>query len=201
MARSMVKSRSHHDIAHLQPLINVPTKHQLPTPYGFWDIARTKDFIGQCHYGKVKGQIKVRPWCCIPTPPNQCPYHVSTSYTLRFLRYSPDKISKLKTTVARSKVKSRSDHDDAHLHILTNVPTKYQLPTPYGFWDTARTNFFPRPTRPSGHHPNAGTMFANFGIIARWLIADQWPVKFKYNRCLLNSFLHSLLVTMKHQPY
>ena len=31
------------------------------------------------------------------------------------------------------KVKSRSDHDVAHLHILTNVPTKYQLPTPYGF--------------------------------------------------------------------
>ena len=33
--------------------------------------------------------------------------------------------------MARSKVKSRSDHDIAHLH-LTNVPTKYQLPTPYG---------------------------------------------------------------------
>ena len=30
-----VKSRSHHDTAHLQPLTNVPTKHQLPTPYGF----------------------------------------------------------------------------------------------------------------------------------------------------------------------
>ena len=32
---SKVKSRSHHDAAHLQPLTNVPTKHQLPTPYGF----------------------------------------------------------------------------------------------------------------------------------------------------------------------
>ena len=30
-----VKSRSHHDAAHLQPLTNVPTKHQLPTLYGF----------------------------------------------------------------------------------------------------------------------------------------------------------------------
>ena len=29
------KSRSHHDAAHLPPLTNVPTKHQLPTPYGF----------------------------------------------------------------------------------------------------------------------------------------------------------------------
>ena len=39
------------------------------------------------------------------------------------------------------KVKSRSDHDVAQLHHLTNVPTKYQLPTPYGFRDTARTRF------------------------------------------------------------
>ena len=37
-----VKSRSHHDAAHLQPLTNVPTKHQLPTPYGFRNIARTR---------------------------------------------------------------------------------------------------------------------------------------------------------------
>ena len=29
-------------------------------------------------------------------------------------------------------VKSRSCHDVAHLHPLTNVPTKYQFPTPYG---------------------------------------------------------------------
>ena len=80
--------------------------------------------------------------------PNQCPYQVSTSYTLQFPRYSPDKIFKLKVTTARSKVKSRSDHDVAQLHPLTNVPTKYQLPTPYGFWDTARTNYFPPPTHP-----------------------------------------------------
>ena len=37
-----VKSRSYHDVAHLQPLTNVPTKYQLPTPYGFRDIARTR---------------------------------------------------------------------------------------------------------------------------------------------------------------
>ena len=40
------------------------------------------------------------------------------------------------------------NHDIAHLHILTNIPTKYQLPTPYGFWDTAGTNFFPPPAHP-----------------------------------------------------
>ena len=81
---------------------------------------------------------------------------MSTSYTIQFPRYSPDKIFKLKVTTARSKVKSRSDHDVAHQHILTNVPTKYQLPTPYGFWDTARTNFFPLPARPAAHPDTMG---------------------------------------------
>ena len=56
-----VKSRSDHDVAHLHPLTNVPTKYRLPTPYGFRDIARDIDFIGQGHYGKVQGQIKVTP--------------------------------------------------------------------------------------------------------------------------------------------
>ena len=37
-----VKSRSHHDAAHLQPLTNVPSKYQRPTPHGFRDIARTR---------------------------------------------------------------------------------------------------------------------------------------------------------------
>ena len=37
-----VKPRSHHDAAHLQPLTNVPTKHQLPIPHGFRDIALTR---------------------------------------------------------------------------------------------------------------------------------------------------------------
>ena len=96
MTRSKVKSRSHHDAVHLQPLTNVPTKHQLPTPYGF------RDFIVQGLYGKVVGQIKVTPWRCTPTPSNQCPYQVLTTYTLQFLRYNPDKIFKLKVTTARS---------------------------------------------------------------------------------------------------
>ena len=60
MARSKVKSRSHHDAAHLHPLANVSTKYQLPAPNSFRDKARTI-FIDQGHYGKVKGQIKVRP--------------------------------------------------------------------------------------------------------------------------------------------
>ena len=64
--------------------------------------------------------------------------------SINFPRYSPDKIFTLKVTTARSKVKSRSDHDFAYLQSLPNVPTKYQLSTPYGFRDIARTRFYNR---------------------------------------------------------
>ena len=58
--------------------------------------------------------------------------------------------------MTRSKVKSKSDHDTAHLHPLANVPTKYQLPTPYGFRDIARTRFYrSRPLR-QGQRSNQG---------------------------------------------
>ena len=40
-----------------------------------------------------------------------------------------------------SKLKSRSHHV-AHLHPLTNVPNKYQLPTPYSFRDITLTGFY-----------------------------------------------------------
>ena len=68
--------------------------------------------------------------------------------------------------MARSKVKSRSHHDVAHLHPVTNVPTKYQLPTPYGFRDTGRTNFFPPPACPDtmGEN-NTPTALKGCGVI------------------------------------
>ena len=53
-----VKSRSHHGVAHLHPLTNVPTKYQLPTPYGFRDIAQTRFSNSR---SLPQGQIKVRP--------------------------------------------------------------------------------------------------------------------------------------------
>ena len=56
------------------------------------EIQPGQDFTGQGHYDKVKGQIKVMPRHCTPIPPNQCPYQVSTSYTLQFLRYSTNKL-------------------------------------------------------------------------------------------------------------
>ena len=46
-----------------------------------------QDFKGQGHYDKVKSRSHH-----YATPPNQCPYQASTSYTLQFPRYSPDKI-------------------------------------------------------------------------------------------------------------
>ena len=54
------------------------------------------------------------------------------------------------------KVKSRSHHDAAHLHPLTNVPSKYQLPTPYGFRDTARTRFYRSRSLRQGQRSNQG---------------------------------------------
>ena len=48
--------------------------------------------------------------------PNQCSCQVLTSYTLQFLRYSPDNIFTLKITTAKSKVKSRSHNDTAYLN-------------------------------------------------------------------------------------
>ena len=44
----------------LHSLTNVPNKYQLPTPYGFRDIAQTR-FLSQGYNSKVKGQIKVTP--------------------------------------------------------------------------------------------------------------------------------------------
>ena len=77
------------------------------------------------HFGRAKAKGHT---ITMHKPPNQCPYKVSTSYVLQFPRYSLEKILRVKVTTA---VNSRSHHDIAHLHPLTNVPTKYQLPTPY----------------------------------------------------------------------
>ena len=58
-------------------------------------------------------------------------------------RYSLIKILKVKVTAARSKVKSSSHHNTAHTHTphthpQSNVPTKFQLSTPYSFQDVVK---------------------------------------------------------------
>ena len=72
---------------------------------------------------------------------NPQPMSLSTSYTLQFPRYSQDKILKVKVTTARSALKSRSHQDVPYLQPPTNVPIRYQLPSPYGFRDITRKRF------------------------------------------------------------
>ena len=53
----MSNQGQHHDVAHLHPLANVPTKYQLPTPYGFRDIARTRFYrSGSLWQGQTSNQ-------------------------------------------------------------------------------------------------------------------------------------------------
>ena len=89
--RSKVKSRSHHDAAHLQPRTNVSTKYQLPTPYSFQDIVRTRFYRSRSLWQGQRSNPGQTMTLHTYTP-NQCPYQISTFYTLQFPRYSPDKI-------------------------------------------------------------------------------------------------------------
>ena len=152
MARSKVKSRSHHDAAHLHPLTNVSIKYQLPTPYSFRDIARTRFYRSRSLWQGQRSKSRSDHDVAQLQPPNQCPYQVSTSYTLRFPRYSPDKIFKLKVTAARSKVKLRSHHDIAHLH---PYPCPYQVSTSYTlqFLRYRPDKLFPPPGHPPASLP------------------------------------------------
>ena len=73
-ARLKVKARSHHDIAHLHHLTNVPTINFLPLTVS--EIQAGQDFQTQGHYSKVKQRSHhdaghLRP---PPPPPPQCPY-------------------------------------------------------------------------------------------------------------------------------
>ena len=119
-----------------------PYQVSLPTSYCFQDISQIRFYRSK---SLRQGQIKVAPWCCTPTPPNQCLYQVSTSYTLQFPRYSPDKIFKTQGHYNKVKGQIKVTPWLCTLTAPTNFRTKYQLPTPYGFWVTARKNIFPPP--------------------------------------------------------
>ena len=76
--RSKVKSISHHEVAHLPALTNVPTKYQLPTPFDFPDIAQTRFYnLRSPRQGQRSNQG--RTMTLHTYTPNQCPYQVSTS--------------------------------------------------------------------------------------------------------------------------
>ena len=74
------------------PLTNVPTKCQLPTPYRFRDIAWTR-FSNSRSLQQGQMSFQGHTMTLHTYNPNQCPYQVSTSYTLQVLRYRPDKVS------------------------------------------------------------------------------------------------------------
>ena len=101
-----------------------------------------QDFIGQGYYHKVKGQIKVTPWCCTPTTLNQCPYQASTFYTLWFPRYSLDKILYVKVTT-----QDQRSNQGQTMTLHTYTPYSMSLPSInflhlYSFLDVARTRFY-----------------------------------------------------------
>ena len=104
---------SHNDNAH--PLTNVSTKYQLPILYNFQDTTQIK-VQGSRSLAQDLRPTQGHTMALHTYTPNQCPYQVSTSHTLWFLRYSPDMILKIKLTTPKSKVKSRSHYDVARLH-------------------------------------------------------------------------------------
>ena len=64
--------------------------------------------------------------------------------------------SRLRSLRQGQRVKSRSNYDEAQLHFLTNVPTKYELPTHYSFRDMARTRFIRSRSLRQGQKSNQG---------------------------------------------
>ena len=104
-----------------------------------------QDFTGQGHYSKVKSRSH---YDVAHLPTYKCPHQISTSYTLWSLRYTLDKISYVKVTMARSNVQSMSNgkvKGQIKVTLRHCEPTplyqclyKYQLTTPYGFQDIDR---------------------------------------------------------------
>ena len=101
------------------------------------------------HVGSIKLIIKSKPAIsareraltadCVFSVINVRKYQLPTPYSFRVIAWTKF-IGQGPT--ARSKVKSGSQHDVAHLQPSTNVPTTYQHPTPYSCRDIARTRFY-----------------------------------------------------------
>ena len=95
-----------------------------------YEICPRQDFKDEGHYNKFIDHL--HPLTSFPHTYqilHLTVSEISTSDTLQFLKYSPDNILKVKVTTARSNVNKRSHHEAAHLHPLTNVPTKYPTTT------------------------------------------------------------------------
>ena len=122
-----VKSRSHQDVAHLHTLTNVPTKYQLLTPYGFRDMGQTRFYRSRSlRLGQRSNQGHTR-MLHIYTPYNQCPYQVSTSYTLRFPRY----IAQTRFYRSRSRQQGQIKVTPGHCTPIPPNQCPYQVSTSY----------------------------------------------------------------------
>ena len=113
------------DIAHIHTYpTNILARYQLPTP--------SNVIIAWSNQG-----LTMKLQTCTS---KQWRYWESVSYTSLFPRYCLDKTSKFKFTTARSKVKSTSQHDEAHLNPQPlNRPSINYLH--HGFRDMERTRF------------------------------------------------------------
>ena len=99
---------------------NVPTKYQLPTPYCFKDIVQTRFYRSRSlRQGQRSNQGRTMRSMMLHT---YTPYAMSpsTSYTLQFLRYSPDKFFP---------ATSPPEHPNAHRDTMgeNNTPTAHIL--------------------------------------------------------------------------
>ena len=113
--RSKVKSNSHYDVAYLQPLSNVPTEYQLPTPYGFRDIAQTRFYRSS---SLKQGQRSTQGHTMALQNYNHQPMSLPS---INFLPLTVSEIQPGQDFIGQGhygKVKSRSQHDVAHLHPL-----------------------------------------------------------------------------------
>ena len=114
------------------------------------EIQPGQNFIGQGDYSNVKGKIKVRPWCCTPTPLNNVPtnYQLPTPYGFRNIA---QKILKVKVTRPRS--------NESHIimvHTFTPYQCPYQVSTSYVVMVSEIQN-----SQAFSHHPSIRTPLVN----------------------------------------
>ena len=132
---------------------NVPTKYQLPTPYSFRDIARTRFYrsstLRQCQRSNQGHTMTLHTY--YPQP--------MSSPSIGFLHLTVSEIQPGQDFIGqghygKGQIKVRPRHCTSTPS--TNVPTKYQLPTPYSFQDIARKRFSNSRSLRQGQRSNQG---------------------------------------------
>ena len=124
MARSKVKLISHSGVAHLQPLINVPTDYQLSTPYNINIILPRKIF-------KLKvttPRSKVKSRSCHDVVHLQPQTNVPTKYQLPTL-YGFRGIAQTRFYRSRSLRQGQRSNQDQTMTLHTYNPKPMSLPS------------------------------------------------------------------------